>query len=66
MPEMLCHRHLGGIDLPRSGGLVKGNVAASIAMTASRVSLVRGCEIPFLNAEMEKGAVNARPPDGHA
>jgi hypothetical protein len=41
MPEMLCHRHLGGIDFPRSRGLycaisgIKGNTAASIAMTAS-------------------------------
>jgi hypothetical protein len=42
MPEMLCHRHLGGIDLPRSRGPycaisgIKGNTVASIAMTASR------------------------------
>jgi hypothetical protein len=41
MPEILCHRHLGGIDRPRGRGLgrviagINGNTAASIAVMAS-------------------------------
>jgi hypothetical protein len=44
MPEMPCHRNLGGVDLLRSRCLyraisgINGNTAASIAMTASRFS----------------------------